>query len=127
MTAARISMGSLASDAWNAAAEPWNVACMLAGSPTSCRAWFTALIASPSDVRGARLNEMVTAGNCPRWFTLIGPVVSSMWANALSGTCDPDENAIEDGIVPLDATPVALVLEACGVVAVDDAGDDVSP
>jgi hypothetical protein len=29
---------------------------------------FTRSAASPNDIPGAKLNEMVTAGNCPKWF-----------------------------------------------------------
>ena len=45
--------------------------------------------ASPSDSPGARLNEIVTAGNCPWWLIASGAVVVATWTIALSGTGDP--------------------------------------
>ena len=45
-----------------------------------------AFTASPSEASLPRLNEMVTAGNCPWWLMVSGPVVVSKCAMALSGT-----------------------------------------
>ena len=39
-------------------------------SAETCR---TAANAGPSDTPGARLNDTVTDGNCPEWFTVTGP------------------------------------------------------
>ncbi len=47
------------------------------------------MTASPSDAPGARLNEIVTTGNCPWWLTASGAVVVSIWVKALSGTEPP--------------------------------------
>ena len=52
---------------------------------------FTSLTASPSDTPGARLNESVTTGNCPWWFTASGAGVVSMRVNWLIGTIVPAE------------------------------------
>ena len=41
-SAARISIGSLASEVWKAAAVPWKLAWMLAGKPISCSACWIA-------------------------------------------------------------------------------------
>ena len=49
---------------------------MLAGMPISSFTLFTAFTASPRDALGARLNESVTTGNWPWWFTVIGTLVS---------------------------------------------------
>ena len=49
---------------------------MLAGKPSSCVVRSNACTASPSDPPGARLNETVTAGNCPWRLTTSGVVVS---------------------------------------------------
>ena len=54
-----------AKEASKAAAVPWNPCSMLAGIPKSFCTRPTALTASPNDFLGARLKEMVTAGNCP--------------------------------------------------------------
>src|ERR1044071_2138553 len=65
MSAARISSGSLASEAWKAWAVPWKLARIEAGRPRSCRALSMACTASPRATPGARLKERVTAGNWP--------------------------------------------------------------
>ena len=65
MIAARISHGSFASDAMKACAVPWNDACTLNGMFISFCAASMAFVASPNAAPGARLNEIVTAGNCP--------------------------------------------------------------
>src|ERR1039457_6548062 len=75
--------------------------------PISFFTLFTALTASPSDASGARLNESVITGNWPWWFTVIGALDVSTCVKALSGTCPPFGNAVEDAI-PLPN----LVLEA---------------
>src|SRR4051812_49990720 len=87
--AATISQASLARDAWKARAVPWNSAWMDAGRPTSALVLLMASTASPSDTRGARLNDTVTAGNWPWRLMARGVVVISGVANALSGTGPP--------------------------------------
>src|ERR1039458_6751969 len=75
--------------------------------PISVFTLFTASTASPSEASGARLNESVTTGNWPWWFTVIGALDVSTCVKALSGTCPPFGNAVEEEI-PLPNT----VLEA---------------
>src|SRR5947199_907669 len=87
--AARMSHASLASDASKARAVPWNSAWMAAGRPTSNLAWSIALTASPSDTPGARLNDTVTAENCPWRLTASGVLVIRDLVNALRGTGPP--------------------------------------
>src|SRR5204862_7831038 len=65
MSAARMSSGSLASEAWKACAVPWKLARMLAGRPISRSAASMAVTASPRATPGARLKERVTAGELP--------------------------------------------------------------
>ena len=62
---------------------------MLAGTPSSRSAAVMALTASPSDAPGARLNEIVAAGNWPRWLITSGALRSLMRAIVSSGTCCP--------------------------------------
>ena len=45
--------------------------------------------ASPSEAPGARLKEMVAAGNWPRWLTSSGAGFSLTRATDDSGTCPP--------------------------------------
>ena len=70
--AAMISSSSLASAAWKASAAPWNAVIMLAGRPISFSAFLIASTAAPSEAPGARLNEIVVAGNWPIWLTASG-------------------------------------------------------
>jgi hypothetical protein len=44
-----------------------------------------ALTASPIETFGARLNESVTDGSWPEWFTVSGPTSGVTWASAVSG------------------------------------------
>ena len=41
---------------------------------------------------GARLNETVTDGSCPEWFTVTGPTVYRNFATVLSGTSGPRDD-----------------------------------
>ncbi|MNO42995.1 hypothetical protein D3C76_332000 [compost metagenome] len=66
-TAARISSSVLDSEAWNASAAPWKRVCTPAGIPMSCCTCSITLTASPSATPGARLNDIITAGNWPIW------------------------------------------------------------
>src|SRR5436309_2412276 len=52
-------------------------------------------IASRSEARGARLNEIIADGNWPRWLIAIGAVCSITWATADNGTWP--FTAVEDG------------------------------
>ena len=90
-----ISRSSLPSAAWKASAAPWNAVIMLAGRAISASALRIASTASPSDAPGARLNEINTEGNWPRWLTAIGAVCSMICAIADSGTWPLA--AVEDG------------------------------
>ncbi len=87
--AARTSAGSLASDWLNACAVPAKSARTLGGVPMRAWARTMAFTASPSDSPGARLKEIVTAGNCPWWLMASGVVVVVSWTIVLSGTGAP--------------------------------------
>src|SRR6266571_4036539 len=67
--AARMSSNSLASDARNASAAPWKLVRTESGSSSALASASIAPTAAPSEAPGARLKEMVAAGNWPRWFT----------------------------------------------------------
>ena len=90
MIAARMSSGSLASDCVERlrgarrSRRARSGACRCA----SCASWM-AVTASPSDSPGARLNEIVTAGNWPWWLMASGAVVVVSCTIALSGTGAP--------------------------------------
>src|ERR1022692_4207701 len=77
--------------------------------PISLFTLFTALTASPSEASGARLNESVTTGNWPWWFTVIGALDVSTCVKALSGTCPPFGNAVAEEIPLPNATLDAIV------------------
>src|SRR5260370_33673958 len=62
---------------------------MLKGIPMSRCACSIAFVASPKEPFGARLKEIVTAGNCPWWVTARGAVRGLKWLNVLSGTAAP--------------------------------------
>ena len=53
------------------------------------RACAIALVALPSDSPGARLNEIVTTGNCPWWLMASRAGIVSKWLKVESGTCCP--------------------------------------
>src|SRR5881296_93153 len=73
---------------WNACAVPENPVLMVDGSV--CRAAFwTSLTAVPSDTPGGRLNDSVTEGSCPLWFTLNGPTSLDAEATDVSGISLP--------------------------------------
>src|SRR5579859_4699682 len=48
-----------------------------------------ALVASPNEDPGARLNDRVTTGNCPWWFTASAVLTDCMRVNAEIGTGAP--------------------------------------
>src|SRR5208282_929113 len=59
-----------------------------------------AFVASPREAPGARLNESVTTGNCPWWFTASGVFVDCIRTNVERGTGAPlvvDVAALADG------------------------------
>src|SRR5579871_6313849 len=59
------------------------------------------LMALPSDALGARLNETVTAGNCPWWLIESASVVDTACVNALSGMAvEPADEVEVFGVVP---------------------------
>src|SRR5260370_10059410 len=62
---------------------------MLKGIPMSRCACSIAFVASPKEPFGARLKEIVTAGNCPWCVTARGALRVSKWLNVLSGTAAP--------------------------------------
>ena len=74
------------SDDWNAAAVPWNAVMKLSGRPASASCCWMASMAAPSETPGAVLNEMVVAGNWPKWVITSGPDFCSRCEIADSGT-----------------------------------------
>ncbi len=52
-------------------------------------AFSTSLTAVPSDTPGGRLNDSVTEGSCPLWFTLSGPTSLDAEATDVSGISLP--------------------------------------
>src|SRR5258708_2940348 len=61
----------------------------LGGRPISCCACSMAATASPSEVAGARLNEITVAGNWPRWSICSGAVCSRTLTIARTGPRPP--------------------------------------
>ena len=114
-----MSTGSLASDAWKACAVPWKFARRLAGTPRSPSTLWIAVTASPSDLPGARLNEIVIAGNCPWWLIDREVVDDPSFVKALSGTSwlggtEPVEALLDwvlmaRGCAPIDTWLVSAV------------------
>ena len=74
---------------WNAAAVPWNDACMESGTPTAALASRIAATASDRVLPGGRSKEIVTAGTSPEWLTESGWVPGVMVVTAASGTSWP--------------------------------------
>src|SRR5665647_3609206 len=74
---------------WKACAVPENAVVMLEGSVSAARR-FTSLTAGPMETPGARLNDSVTEGICPEWFTVAGPVVGDTLASDPKGTRSPE-------------------------------------
>ncbi len=89
-----MSHGSLLSESWNALAVPWKLARIAAGKWIFSLACSIRVTASPSALPSGRLNESVTAGNCPWWLTLSGAVETSYLATAPSGTRAPPSGAL---------------------------------
>src|SRR5207248_10359033 len=78
------------SDDWNACAVPWNDVETVDGS-VAFAAWLISFTAAPSEVPGLRLNDSVTEGDWPEWFTASGPTVGIIFATASSGTSSPED------------------------------------
>src|SRR5262252_9195666 len=114
--AAMIRNRVLLSDDWNASAAPWNFVSALIGMPISRCAARIALTASPSDAPGARLNEIVAAGNWPRWLIARGPDFSTTRAMLLRRTCCGAEE-IPDACCRLEVWLVIAVGCPTGVIA----------
>ncbi len=88
-TAAMIRNRVLVSEALNASAAPWKLVKTLAGKPRSVLAFSMAFTASPSEEPGARLKEMVAAGNWAAWLIDSAARRSLTAATAVSRTCAP--------------------------------------
>src|SRR6266436_8594492 len=74
--------------AWNACAVPEKPVLIVDGRV--CRAAFcTSFTAAPRDTPGGRLNERVTDGSWPLWFTLRGPTSFDAEATEVSGISLP--------------------------------------
>src|SRR4029077_10639007 len=80
---------------------------MLRGRLICCSACSIAVVASPRETPGARLNDRLTTGNWPRWLIASGALRISMRVKAERGTC----------VVLADAPAVTLAV----VVLVTDA------
>src|SRR5262249_24253530 len=74
---------------WNACAVPEN-AVLIDDGRVLAAIFDTSSVACPSATPGRRLNESVTDGSWPEWFTLSAPAVCVMVATALNGTSAPD-------------------------------------
>src|SRR6266853_5350140 len=71
-----------------ACAVPENPVLIVDGN--ACRAAFwTSFTAVPSETPGGRLNESVTEGSWPLWFTLSGPTSFDAVATEVSGISTP--------------------------------------
>ncbi len=82
-TAARISSKVLDSDAWKASAAPWNWVCTPTGMPISCFTWSMISTPLPRAMPGARLNDIITAGNWPIWV-----IASCAWRSSTRARLD---------------------------------------
>src|SRR5260370_7028957 len=95
---------------------------MLKGIPMSRCACYIAFVASPKEPFGARLKEIVTAGNCPWCVTARGALRVSKWLNVLSGTAAPLTAVVAVGFAePVGAAgvePFGPVVPAAGAPAV---------
>src|ERR1051326_503304 len=77
------------SDDWNACAVPWKLVVIADGSVVLAMPLIS-LTASPSETPGFVLNEIVTDGTWPEWFTASGPNVGTRFDTTSSGTSCPD-------------------------------------
>src|SRR5260370_22965437 len=97
---------------------------MLKGIPMSRCACSKAFVASPKEPFGARLKEIVTAGNWPWGVTARGALGGSKWLKVLSGTAAPLTVVVAMGLAePVGAAgvepfgPVGPAPRATGVVS----------
>src|ERR1700761_1916607 len=112
--AARISRASFDSEFSKAAAVPWKLAWMLGGKFKSLAVLLIAVMASPRAALPARLNEIVTEGNCPWWLMESSSVPWVTWVKAASGTALLGAELV---LVLAELEPVVLVaLVARGLV-----------
>jgi len=81
---------------------------MLSGMPSLAAVDSMASTPSPSEAPGARLNDTVVAGNCPRWLITSGPVVFEKRVTALRGTCTCGVAMVEFAVAAVVATPVPV-------------------
>src|SRR3990167_5271107 len=129
--AARISRSWLLSDFWNASAAPWKCAVIDRGMPISPCAETIAPTAWPRATPGARLNEIVVAGNCPKRSSLSGAARSSKVALAEGVVEDVVDRSGGDAearrriAVDPDEHRQALALQVAG--DVDDLGQLLQP
>ena len=72
-------------ESWNACAVPWKLPEIVAGRVSAATDW-TRATASPSATPGCRLNDKVTEGSWPVWFTDSGPTVPFVLTTVESGT-----------------------------------------
>jgi hypothetical protein len=82
------SMPSPLSDCWKACALPWKLVEMVMGRVFAAKRVIS-FTASPMATPGCKLNEMVTEGSCPMWFTVSGPRLVTSLATVLSDTSCP--------------------------------------
>jgi len=80
---------------------------MLAGSSTSRSTSWIARVAWPRDTPGARLNEIVTAGNWPWWLTDSGAAPVSSRVKVVRGTWLPSAERTQG------KSPHEAIYEAC--------------
>src|SRR5438309_10836181 len=87
-TARIISMMSPCCVVTKAWARPEKPAATFPGS--TCAASFSTVFRpEPNDTPFARLNEIVTDGSWPEWFTVTGPTLFTNFATVLRGTSGP--------------------------------------
>src|SRR5258706_15555218 len=91
--AARIRRSSLASEARNASAAPWKPVRTESGSSSALASASIAPTAAPSETPGARLKEMVAAGNWPFWLLAYSAGFFADWVIWLKGSFSADEGA----------------------------------
>src|SRR5437588_8628797 len=89
---------------------------MPAGSFTSRAASLIFCTASPRERRGARLKEIVVAGNCPCRVNDRGADTVSRWVKALNGTAPA---CVEAGRGVTFRAEVEVVFTVCALLAVD--------
>src|SRR5579884_930254 len=86
-----------------------------------------ALTALPSETPGARLNDMVAAGNCPWWLMVSGVLVRSMLAIEVSGTSAPPAVVGAPALATTEGVLPAVLALLAAVPALDAAPTPVAP